>query len=645
MSTHLQFMIVGLGAGAVYAALAQGLVVTHKGAGTINFAQGAVAMYGAYVFDEVRSTGDLVLPVGRLGVGENLWLALALGVASAGALGLAAHALVFRPLRLAPPLAKVVASVGLMVVVQAVVVLRFSADARSVSPVLPNEVVHLGGATAPRDRLYLALIVVAMAVVLWAFFRFTRHGLATRAAAENEMAVALAGYSPDRLAAGTWLLASALPALVVILAAPSTGLNPTTTTLYVVPALAVALVGRFASLGVACAAGLVLGVVQAEISLLVSRSWWPEWATVGVADAVPFLVVVVALVVLGRSIPERGASEAAELPPVPRAGRLTVSRAGLVVAAGVVALVGTDGSYRFGVITSMVFALLALSLVVVTGLVGQISLAQAAFAGAAGFTLSQLDLPFPLSVVVAATVSTLLGVVVGLPALRIRGAQLAVVTLAGAVAIERFVFRNPSFTSPDGNPIARPELFGVDLSVRGDGTGIRLEFGLLVLTVLLLACLGVRNLVRSDTGRAFLAVRRNERAAASGGVHVAATKLLAFGIASFLAGVGGCLVGFSRGQLSADSFGALAGLSLLTVAYLGGITSIGGALWAGLFAPLGIGYVLVDRHLDLGEHYLLATGLALVASAVLNPSGIATKRRRPAPAASRRRPTPALAEA
>jgi branched-chain amino acid transport system permease protein len=295
------------------------------------------------------------------------------------------------------------------------------------------------------------------------------------------------------------------------------------------------------------------------------------------------------------------------------------------VVAGAAAVLVTSGSYRFGVITSMIFALLALSLVVLTGFVGQISLAQMAFAGASGFALSKLgtDVPFPFSMLAAAGVACILGVAVAVPALRIRGVQLAVVTLAAGVAIEHFVFRNPELSSTSGNLIPDPSLFGIDLAVRRGTDIARWPFGLLVLAVLTMAALAVANLGRSEAGRALLAVRSNERAAAAAGVDVAGAKLLAFALSSFLAGLGGALLGYSRGQLSADSFTVAASLSVLAFAYLGGITSVGGALVAGALAPLGIGYVTLERSLELGDRYLLVSGLLLVATAVANPSGIA----------------------
>jgi branched-chain amino acid transport system permease protein len=445
---------------------------------------------------------------------------------------------------------------------------------------------------------------------------------------ENERAASLTGYSPDRLAAATWVLASIVAAAVVILATPSTGLSADEIVLFVVPAVACALLGRLTSIPLACLAGLGLGVIESELTLLSGKGWWPHWATVGVSDSVPFVIVIVALFVLGRRIPTRGGLDVQLLPPVARP-HVRPGRVAVLILAGVLSLALTTGGYRFGVITSMIIAIVALSLVVLTGLVGQISLAQAAVAGAAGFALSKIGtgLPFPISTLAASLLAALLGVAIGIPALRIRGAQLAAVTLAAAVAIEQFVFNNPSFSPISGNPIPDPHIFGLDLAVRRGTDLARLPFGLLVLFVLVLAALGVANLMRSASGRAMLAVRSNERAAAAAGINVAATKLLAFGLSAFLAGLAGTLIGYSRGQLSAESFTVFVGLAFLAFAYLGGITSIGGALVAGTLAPLGIGYVILGRVVSLGQYYTLVAGFGLVLVALLNPGGIAGQTR------------------
>jgi branched-chain amino acid transport system permease protein len=630
MHEYILFAILGLTAGSIYGALAMGLVTTYRGTGVINFAQAAIAAWGAYVYAELSSTGSLILPVGHIQLG-GAWAAgpaLLAGVGSSALLGLILHLAVFRPLHGAPPLAKVVATVGLLLALEALITLRFGTEPFAVAPVLPSATITLAGLSFSESVLWLAGLSVLIMAALWAWGRHTRSGIATRAAMENERAASLSGYSPDRLAAVTWVLASAVSSAVVILATPSTGLSADELVLFVVPAVACALLGRLTSIPLACAAGLGLGVFESELTLLSGKSWWPHWATVGVTDSVPFVIVIVALFLLGRRVPTRGGLDVQLLPAVARP-KLRPSRVALLIAGGVLALALTTGAYRFGVITSMIVAVIALSLVVLTGLVGQISLAQAAVAGTAGFALSKIGtgLPFPLSALAATLLATVLGVAIGIPALRIRGAQLAAVTLAAAVAIEQFVFNNPSFSPIAGNPIPNPHLLGLDLAVRHGTELARLPFGLMVLLVLVLAALAVANLMRSASGRAMLAVRSNERAAAAAGIDVATTKLLAFAFSAFLAGLAGTLIGYSRGQLSGESFTVFVGLAFLAFAYLGGITSIAGALIAGTLAPLGIGYVVLNDLFSLGQYYSLVAGIALVLVAIFNPGGVAAQAR------------------
>ena len=635
MQQYLLFAIVGLGFGSIYAALSMGVVITYRGTGIINFATGAMAMWGAYVFEELSRTGDLVLPVivvrHRFSLGGSSGTvpfpaAIVLAVLSCSLVGLMVHFLVFRPLRRAPILARVVASVGVLLVIQALIVMHFTSSARIVSPILPNEPVSFAGINFSRDRLWLTAVVLVTAVLAWAWFRFTRLGLATRASTENERAISLARYSPQVLAGSTWVLSSTIVGFLVILTSPIVTLNPFTYVLAIVPALAAAVIGRLLSIAITVTAAFGLGIIQSIVVYQTTNPWWPDWAITGLAHALPFGVIVIALFGLGHSLPTRGAVEADPLPEVVRP-RMRPSVVVLVALAAGVLTVVTHGSYRLGVITSMIMTIVMLSLVVLTGLVGQISLAQAAIAGASGFALSKLGdsmgIPFPISPLLAALMATVFGVLVGIPALRIRGAQLAVVTLSGAVALEEFVFRNPAITGLFGNPISDPSLFGINLGVREGRNFARLEFGILVLIVVTVCSVVVGNLARSATGRRFLAVRSNERAGASIGISVAKTKLLAFGISSFLAGVGGAFIGYSRGQLSAESFAVLVGLSFLALAYLCGITSVAGAIIAGIFAPLGIGYVVADRAASLGRWYQFLAGVGLVLTAIFFPEGVA----------------------
>ena len=639
MEQYLLFAVVGLGFGSIYAAVSMGVVITYRGTGVINFATGAMAMWGAYVYDELVRSGDLVFPVAvvphSVSLGEDgslpFALSFVLALASCSLIGLLVHFAVFRPLRRAPVLARVVASVGVLLTIQALIVLQFTSTPRNVPPILPNEPVSMAGISFSRDRLWLTAVVVLIAVALWAWFRFTRLGLAIRASAENERAVGLARYSPQLLAGTTWVLSSTVVGAVIILSSPTVILNPLTYVLAIVPALAAALIGRLSSIGITVSAALALGVMQSIVVFQASKTWWPDWAVSGLGDAVPFVIIVLALFFVGDALPSRGAVESDPLPEVFRPKMRPQVVVVMVLAAGA-AVVLTSGSYRFGIITSMIITIITLSLVVLTGLVGQISLAQAGIAGTAGFALSKLGdaagIPFPISPLLAALVATAFGVLVGIPALRIRGAQLAVVTLAGAVALEKFIFRNPSFTEVAGNPISDPTLFGLNMGVREGRTIARVEFGILVLILMAICAVLVGNLARSATGRRFLAVRSNERAGASIGISIANTKLLAFGIASFMAGLGGSFIGYSRGQLSADSFTVLVGLSFMAFAYLGGITSVSGAVIGGTFAPLGIGFVVLDRNLELGTAYGLLAGIGLVLTAIFNPEGIAGANRK-----------------
>jgi branched-chain amino acid transport system permease protein len=626
---YLQFIILGLGLGTVYIALGNGLVLVYRATGIINFAQGAMAMWGAYVFAQLELDGSLVLPIGRIQLGDqppSVPVSLAIALVTAVVMGLIAHYLVFRPVRHAPALAQVVVSVALMLTLQALVVIRFGPNNITVESIIDPGTVDLFGVTVSSREIKMTAVIVVLSALVWAYFRFTRAGVATRAAAENERGATLRGFSADRLAMLAMVMANVVGTVGVILASSLTGLNPSNYTLLVVPALAVLLVARMESIPTVVIASIVLGAFQSVINLLVLKPWWPTWAQSGIEQVVPFLVVVVILFAFGSRLPSRGSLQTLPLPDV-QIPRIRPIPALITVAVVVVALFATDGAYRFGLTYSIILMLVALSYVVITGYLGQISLAQTAFAGAAGFTLSKLttnwDMPFVLAMLLSSCVAALLGMMVALPAFRIRGAQLAIVTIAASLAIERFVFNNYSLTPPSGNPIADPHLFGLNFAVR-EGTSLsRIGFSLMVLAIATLVVLAFVRLASGDTGRAFLAVRANERAAASVGIDVRQTKLIGFGVSAFIAGLAGCLVGYSAGQLSAESFSVFVGLQILAVTYLGGITSFGGAAVAGVIGPLGIVYVIFHDLFEIGDYYALVSGLALILTAILNPVGIA----------------------
>lgn len=644
----LLFLLLGLGTGAMYSALGLGLVLTYRGSGVVNFAHAATAMYVAYVYSELRATGDLVQPIiglpARIDLGSGLAVlpALLIALLCGAVLALAMYGLVFRPLRAAPMLAKVVSTIGITLVMQAVVVLRFGSDARGIAPILPADPIRIFGASVPSDRFFLAGLVLLLTAGLWLLASKTRFGIATRAAASNEQGAVLLGYSPERLAAANWVLAGVISGLLAILAAPITGLDPATYTLLIIPALAVAMVARFNSFVIVAFAGLALGMFQAEITYLQSVwSWLPR---TGLQDAVPFVVIIVVMVVSGGALPTRGTLREGRPPMVPRTGRILVPTA-VMFAIGLVGLLVLQGGFRVGLINSLSASIVCLSLVVLTGFLGQVSLAQMTFAGAAGFALAKLSgplgIPFPIAPLLAVLIATGVGLLIALPALRIRGISLTIITLAAAVAIERVVFANDAITGGyQGSTVLAPKPFGIDLAIGSGGTYPRAAFGVLVLVLLTAVAVFVLHLRRSVLGQRMLAVQANERAAAAAGISVAGTKILGFTVSAAIAGLAGCVIGWQQTQLSFSSFDVFVSMSFLAVAYLGGITSVAGAIAGGLIVNGGLVFTSLDRWIGFGQYETLVIGLGLVLTAILNPEGIAGALRRLRP--ERRRPEPAV---
>ncbi len=643
---YLQNLLTGLGDGAVIAGVALGLVLAYQGSGVLNFAHGAMMMYSTYIYDELRDTGDFVFPISVLGndrinllgtpeKGElaAFWPAFIIALLMAAVLGLLIHLLVFRPLRGAPLLAKVVATVGVFILLQSLVLLRFGTSNETVRAILPTDTLTILGTRIPQDRFWLAGIVILTALLLSILYKATTFGLATRAAAEEEKGATLLGFSPNVLAAGNWMLASVVAAVFGILAASlSNGVNTVNYTLLVVPALAGALVGALRSFWVTAGTCLVLGMGRSELSLLQIKSWWPDFARTGMRDVLPFIVIVGILFLKGRSLPTRASLVDIKLAFAPKPRNVLNAT---VVLSGL-ALLGIfffDRALRLSLYESLTSTIIVLSIVVLTGFVGQVSLAQAVFAGIAGFILGKIALetgiPFPISPILGAIGATILGLIVGVPALRIRGIQLAVVTMALGVALGTILFTNRWFIGNTGAlPIEAPDLFGVNLAANVGTDFNRWEYGIMLLIVTALCALFVVNIRRSGTGLRFLAIRANERAAAACGVNGAAVKLQAFAFSSFLAGLGGAMMAYLRGQISGESFSVFASLALLAFAYLGGIGSVSGALVAGVIAPGGLAVALIAKGFSgdsIGTYANLVGGVGLILTAILNTDGIAGK--------------------
>ena len=632
MNTVLLFAALGLGAGALIASIALGVVLAYRGAGVINLAVGAIAMVGAYIFWSFQT--------GYFGFQLSTVPAFVLTIAFMAVLGAGTELLVFRPLRDASPLARLAASLGLLLIFQAGVIEIFGNTSKSARSILPSNTVVISHFVVPIDRFILAGIVIAVAAALSALYRWTPFGLSTRAASENEVSAMLVGLSPTELAVVNTALGSVVAGALGILVAPLITLDAQTLAFQIVPALGAALLAGFTSFFIACFAGLAIGVIQSLLIYWSTQSWFPTdsgGAPIrGLSELFVFLVIVLALFLRGASLPGRGELVEKRMPVVPRPERL-LRPAVIAVVVGVVALIALPYDFRQAGINSMIGIIICLSLVVIIGFVGQISLVQLALAGACGFAMSHLTTDaggiwatFPIAPLIGAAVATVLGLIVAVSALRVRGVSLAVVTLAGAVALEQFGFLNARWGGGDrGSPVAEPHIGRLDLSPAAPFRGLDHSlpspiFGFIVLAVTVLLALLVAHLRRSNLGLRMLAVRSNERAAAAAGIDVRNTKLAAFGIAAFIAGMAGALYAYNFGSVSYSRFGAVTALGLIAFAYFGGITMVSGAVIAGVGATEGLLPHAFDKWFGLsGNWALLIGGFALVVTLLLNPEGIA----------------------
>src|ERR1700744_1205220 len=229
MSSYFLFLILGLGSGATYAILGQGLILKYRSAGLVDFAHGAVAMFIAYVFINLRSFGELELPVVLIphqvslngGNGISTALAIVISLVYSAVFGLVLYLIVYRPLRGAAPLTRVCASVGVMLALQAIAVLNYSTEPVATNPIFPSSPLSIAHITFPEDRLFFTGVVVVISIALALIYRFARFGRATRAGAENDRGAALTGISANVIAGQNWVIATVLAGAAGILIAPA----------------------------------------------------------------------------------------------------------------------------------------------------------------------------------------------------------------------------------------------------------------------------------------------------------------------------------------------------------------------------------------------------------------------------------------
>jgi len=635
LTRFLQFALIGLGSGACYALLAQGAVLIYRGSGIVNFAQGAFAMLAAYVtFVELSGDGQvnrfLFLPASHpFGHSWPTIPAILAGVVVAALVSFAFQRLVLHRLRKAAPIVRLVSTLAALAIVQSFVVIRYGETTYRIKNFLPDARYVWGGIDVQEERLIVIGIAVVVTGILWAFTKYTRVGLAITASAQNERAAATLGWSPERLSMLTWTIGGAVAGLGGILVAPFTGLTPEIFTLVVtVAALAAALLGRFESFPLTLLGGLLLGVGEAEMTNYQTqvKNLLHVQSLTGASQAVPFLVILLVLVVRGRALPLR--SHVSDV--LPRLGSGRINWPGIIIGAGAVialTLLVFDDNWATAMYLSLASGVIIASIVVLTGYAGQLSLAQWAIGGIGALIAARFlkaGLPIEVSILLGILLTIPAGMVFALPALRTRGVNLAVVTLGLGFTVSQVILANPSWIgepADGGTKIGTVKLFGIDVNAVAHPQ----RWALVCLIALVLVGLLVANLRRSRTGRRLIAVRTNERAAASLGVSVFGVKLYAFGVASALAAIAGILVGFTANTVTYARYNPFQSINAVGQAVIGGIGYVLGVVFAAPSAIGGIGTRVIQDwvHLNEGGWDQLLGGVILVLILILHQHGIA----------------------
>ncbi|MCX5597912.1 ATP-binding cassette domain-containing protein [Streptomyces phaeochromogenes] len=605
--------LAGLSVGSAAALTGIGLVVTHRATGVLNFAHGAIAMVCAYLLWQLTVVWDWPLPLAA---------ALTLLVVAPG-IGMALERFVFRPLSVlgSDPAQTLVASIGVFVLLVGGAALIWGPGARSDAPTLVS--------ADPWGQLAVTLV---LAVGVGAVIRWTRFGRELRAVVDDRSLAVLGGIDADGVAAAGWAFGSFTAGLTGVLLAPYVRLDPYGLPLLVMEVVAVAVAARMRSLPVAVVVALGIGVAQSQLTRLHPTGWREP-----LLQAVGANLFVVALLVAALVLPGIGTRDA--LPRTASARVATPPGAWIVAVVLFLLPLGFAGSDLHTSVQVPALGVVLLSLVVVTGRGGQISLGQAAYAGlgalftallAAGRFPGLPELPELAALAVAVLLVAPLGLLTGWPAIGRHGLALALATFAVGVGVSRFVFAQPYATS--GLTLGRPAGFD------GDRAYYALE-----LVLLAGALLAAHALRRGRTGRALAAMRDHEAGASAAGIRVPALKLTAFVAGAALAALGGGMLGMGLRAFDPAAYDPVRGLLWFAAIVVLGADSVLGALLAAALlvgldagtrggvaaALIGLLAVLVGRF--PGGPYealrLAAERLRLRREVTLTPLGAGVRRR------------------
>lgn len=583
MTELLSYVIRGFPIGCVFALMAVGLVLTYKTSGVFNLAFGAQAFVSAAVYYETRANHDWpILPAFVLSV-----------VVLGPAIGYVLDRALFRHLRTAPPIARLVTSLGLLVAIPQMVQIWFGGSPAFNPPGIapnPDRIYRFGDYALDANQVATIVATLVVVLALTLLFRWTALGLRMRAVVESPRMSELNGINADRVGSVAWMLSSALAGLAGVLLAPlfaQVEANGFFTLL--VAAVAAAAFGGLSSIAVTFAGGIALGVLQQILA-----GYLPTDSIVaqGLRPALPFVVLFVLLLFwpLLRNVGHSADPLSGVDPPLPAPAasfrsdamtRLTRALAvGTVLGFIAAALFWFDDFWLLLFTKGLIFGLIFLSITVVTGMGGQISLAQAAFAGMGAFATGQIvqgiGLPVLPTMFLGALIAATVGALLALPVLRLEGIYLTLATLAFALMWENVLVPQEWVSGGQlGVRVPRPLVGSIDFSD---------DRAFLLLCMALLALVsGVVILVRrGTTGRYLDALRGSELAATSIGIDPKRARITAFALSAGIAGLGGGLLASQTGRAASSDYVFFLGLFWVVIVVTLGSRSVQAAITAGL---------------------------------------------------------------
>jgi ABC-type branched-subunit amino acid transport system permease subunit len=589
LSSLLNYAIPGIPFGCIYALVAVSLVLTYRSSGVFNLAFGAQAYISAAVFYDTAGTHHW-----------PTWAAFVVSVFVVGpAVGFVLDRAIFRYLRTASAQVKLVAALGLLVGLPALIqAVWFGTKSKLRPPALgptPEHFYKWQGHGIDSNQVAVVAATVLVVVGLGFLFRSTAFGLRMRAVVESPRLMQLNGINAERVATQAWVLSSILAALAGVLLAPLYArVDATNFTVLMVAAIAAAVFGKLRSLPLTLLGGILLGVGQEVLTKYLPLG---NLLVKGFRPSVPFILLF-ALLLFWPGLRKPDVTDplaGVSPPPPPLAASLRDARLErlnrvmfptFILAFLGVSLFVLPSFWLFLVTQAIVMSVIFLSYTVIVGMAGQISLCQATFAGVGAFTTAQLatnhGVPVLLAMVAGAVVAALVGVVVALPALRLGGLYLALATFAFALMVDNLVFPQTwAGNGQTGVSVPRPQLGPIDFTANR-------AFFLLAMAIFGLCALAVIFVRRGTTGQRLAAIRGSEVAAETVGIDPRRAKIIAFALSAAIAGLGGGLLGSLQGTVSSDSFNYFYSLFWLVLVVTTGVRTVEGAVNAGfalVFVP------------------------------------------------------------